>query len=155
MKMTNMSATEYDSFKHAAMAHYAADLIQAFDLSRAKAVTMAAASFANFLPDGQDTKENYFFIASDEDGEDVGTVWFAVRNSGSKPRLYVCDIHVEETHLESGIENQVLTWVEQRAREMDLDSVAIHVYGHHPQVHDLFSRAGFNEASVHMIKQLN
>src|SRR5271155_1487676 len=84
------------------------------------------------LPQGLRTPGHYFFTVEDEEeGREVGYVWFACRPPGVQLSLY--HILIKQADRRRGYGRSVLSAIEERAKELGCQVVWLNVMGHNQE----------------------
>lgn len=81
-------------------------------------------------------------------GEEVGTVWFAVRQSGAGRKVRIHDIEVFERFRRGGFAAGILEAVEQRAGEPGSDRLEPRVFGHNAAIRAFYAGTGYTPTSI-------
>ena len=135
---------------------YAADKVLDGVWSKSEAESRAAMDVDGLLPEGPATRNHFLYSVRDEStGADVGTVWFALRDSGVGRSVWIYDIIIHENFRRRGYASRTLEIVEDRARELGARSVELHVFGHNHRARALYEKVGFNETSITMAKPIH
>jgi ribosomal protein S18 acetylase RimI-like enzyme len=85
----------------------------------------------------------------------VGTVWFALRDSGVGRSVWIYDIIIHENFRRKGYASRTLDLVEERARDLGAKSVELHVFGHNHGARTLYEKLGYNITSITMAKPVH
>jgi RimJ/RimL family protein N-acetyltransferase len=134
---------------------YAADKVRAGAWSQAEAESRAARDVDGLLPEGPATQGHFLYSVRDESADaEVGTVWFALRDSGVGQSVWIYDIIINENFRRKGYASHTLEFVEDRARELGARSVELHVFGHNRRAQALYEKVGFNVTSITMTKPI-
>jgi ribosomal protein S18 acetylase RimI-like enzyme len=88
-------------------------------------------------------------------GAEVGTVWFALRDSGVGRSVWIYDIIIHEDFRRKGYASRTLDLVEERARDLGAKSVELHVFGHNRGAQALYEKLGYNITSITMAKPIH
>jgi ribosomal protein S18 acetylase RimI-like enzyme len=88
-------------------------------------------------------------------GVEVGTVWFALRDSGVGRSVWIYDIIINENFRRKGYASRTLELVEDRARALGAKSVELHVFGHNQGARALYEKVGYKEMSITMAKPIH
>jgi ribosomal protein S18 acetylase RimI-like enzyme len=82
-------------------------------------------------------------------------LWFAVQERAGHKIAYVYDVMIHPDHQRKGHGTQAFRKLEEKARELGLSGIALHVFGHNPEAHDLYLRLGFRPTNISMFKPLS
>jgi ribosomal protein S18 acetylase RimI-like enzyme len=88
-------------------------------------------------------------------GAEVGTVWFALRDSGVGRSVWIYDIIIHEDFRREGYASRTLDLVEKRARDLGAKRVELHVFGHNRGAQALYQKVGYNITSITMAKPIH
>jgi GNAT superfamily N-acetyltransferase len=145
----------YREYSKALVRDYAADKVRAGAWSQAEAEGRAARDVDELLPEGPATRGHFLYsVKDDSSGIDVGTVWFALRNSGVSPSVWIYDIIISEDFRRKGYASRTLELVEDRARALGARGVELHVFGHNKGARALYEKVGYKETSITMAKPI-
>ena len=145
----------YREYRKDLVRDYAADKVRAGAWSQAEAEGRAARDVDGLLPEGPATRGHFLYsVKDDSTGAEVGTVWFALRNSGVGPSVWIYDIIINEDFRRKGYASRTLELVEDRARALGAKSVELHVFGHNQGARALYEKVGYKETSITMAKPI-
>ena len=145
----------YRGYRENLVRHYAADKVRAGAWSQAEAEGRAARDVDGLLPEGSATQGHLLYSVRDDSvGAEVGTVWFALRDSGVGRSVWIYDIIIHEDFRRRGYASRTLELVEERARDLGAKSVELHVFGHNHGARALYEKLGYNETSITMAKRV-
>ena len=146
----------YREYREELVRDYAADKVRAGAWSQAEAEGRAARDVDGLLPEGPATHGHFLYsVKDDSTGADVGAVWFALRNSGVGPSVWIYDIMINENCRRKGYASRTLELVEDRARALGAKSVELHVFGHNHGARALYEKVGYKETSIIMAKPIH
>lgn len=112
--------------------------------------------FQRLLPNGVASKDQYLYAIVDDAGRKVGVLWLAVRyQSGIRPYAFVYDFLIDEEFRRRGYGRQAFEVLEEKVKEMGLDSISLHVFGHNQPAIALYQAAGYETTDLQMVKRLS
>ena len=153
--LTKMTAERFVAFREHDVQHYARDKVDAGVWSPEEAPRRAAADIDGLLTEGTETRDHFLYTVHDvRSGEEIGTVWFALRETGAGRTVWVYEIEISDRFRRRGFATRTLEAVERRARELDADKVELHVFGHNAAARALYEKLGYAPASITMSKRL-
>ena len=156
MQLVAMTDTELETYLQYLIPDYAADHVRAGNWSADEAEDRAAAQVHQLLVDGVNTPDHYLYMMRvDEVDEPVGLMWFAVTREGINPRGYIYDIIVYEAYRRRGFGAQAMRAIEQKARDLNLDTIGLHVFAHNPAARTLYENLDYNVTDFWMVKTLS
>ena len=156
VRLVELGDAPYHDLSKALVRDYAADKVRAGAWSQAEAEGRAARDVDGLLPEGPATQGQFLYSVRDDSMDaEVGTVWFALRNSGVGRSVWVYDIIIHENFRRKGYASRTLELVEDRARELGARSVELHVFGHNHGARTLYEKLGYNITSITMAKPVH
>jgi len=159
-EIDNISLVELDDapfreYRDHLVRDYAADKVRAGAWSESEAQIRAAKDVDGLLPEGPATQGHFLYsVREDAADAEVGTVWFALRDSGVRMYVWIYDIIINENFRRRGYASRTLELVEARAKELGAKSVELHVFGHNQGAQALYEKVGYSVTSITMAKQV-
>jgi ribosomal protein S18 acetylase RimI-like enzyme len=147
-----MTPEEFRLFLDRSVPDYARSHVQAGRWKESEAVDRSRAEYAQLLPQGIDTPDNFLRTVQDERGARVGEVWFALRKQEGWPLMFVYWIGIDEAHRRKGYASEVLRVVEGEAKRLGAPRVALHVFGDNVAARALYEKLGYATTNVIMAK---
>ena len=132
---------------------YAADMVANGGLGEEAAARKAKADMEALFPLGKSSAESVV-LAVEADGEVVGSVWFAGRDSPEGPLAFLYAIFVDEQHRGRGIGREAMLLFEGEAKARGYARAMLNVFGGNERARGLYRSLGWREAAVHMAKEL-
>ena len=155
VRLRPLHEDEYAAFETESMRQYADDLHQNGGLDRDQAEAKAQADFASLLPDGLATAGHTITaVERIEDGERVGRLWFAARDSNGRTVAYLYDIEIDEAWRGQGLGRATMRELEREALRQGYDVLELNVFGGNAPARALYRSLGFAETAVSMKKPL-
>lgn len=150
-----MTEEEFKVWLAKAAQAYAEENIEAGYWSEDTAQAQSDETFAKLLPAGLSSENNYLLMVQDDGiGAKVGTLWFAILGTSSRPPAFVYDFEIFEQYRRHGYGMQALQALDERVKQMGLDTVQLHVFAHNTTARSLYERAGYVVSSLNMRKEL-
>jgi len=140
---------EFEAWDAAHRAQYALGLVEHARLSPEEAEAKVARDIPAVLPNGLATK-NVHIWAVEADGRRVGTVFVGVRDDAA----FLYDITIDEAERGRGHGRGAMLALEDEARALGYDRLALNVWGGNDVARGLYRSLGWAEDSVHMSKPL-
>lgn len=154
VQLIPMSENEFKDYLKAAVEEYAQEHVRAGNWDPAEALQKSEHEFRQLLPQGVASPDQHLFSIVDDAGAKVGILWFAVQYKGVYPYAFVYDFMIDEQFRRKGYGRQAFAVLEEKAKSLDLDSIALHVFGHNQAAIALYQAAGYETTNLHMIKKL-
>ncbi|USK90234.1 GNAT family N-acetyltransferase [Rossellomorea marisflavi] len=149
--LKRMSDKEFTAWWKNSVASYAREKVKAGNFKEETAIEQSESEFQKLLPQGKDTPDHYLFTVIDE-GEHVGMLWFHANHEIKEN--YIFDIEMLESKRAMGYGKQTLQALEELSREMGMDKISLHVFGHNKTAIELYTATGFETTNIIMSKQL-
>ena len=155
ISLVELDDAPYREYRDHLVRDYAADKVRAGAWSESKAQIRAAKDVDGLLPEGPATQGHFLYsVREDAADAEVGTVWFALRDSGVGRYVWIYDIIINESFRRRGYASRTLELVEARAKELGAKSVELHVFGHNQGAQALYEKVGYSVTSITMAKQV-
>lgn len=148
-----MTTDEFDAWIPDAVTHYAAEHVQAGNVSPETAHQWATAQFDQLLPEGTQTQDHHLLIV-EETGAKVGMLWLYIPGAGNK-RAFVYNIEVEPPYRGQGLGRSAMLAGEEYARRYGAEAIGLHVFGHNGAAMHLYEALGYQVTSANMVKSLS
>jgi RimJ/RimL family protein N-acetyltransferase len=155
ISLVELDDAPYRAYRDHLVRDYAADKVRAGAWSESEAQIRAAKDVDGLLPEGPATQGHFLYsVREDAADAEVGTVWFALRDSGVRRYVWIYDIIINENFRRRGYASRMLELVEARAKELGAKSVELHVFGHNQGAQTLYEKVGYSVTSITMAKQV-
>jgi RimJ/RimL family protein N-acetyltransferase len=155
ISLVELDDAPYRAYRDHLVRDYAADKVRAGAWSESEAQIRAAKDVDGLLPEGPATQGHFLYsVREDAADAEVGTVWFALRDSGVGRYVWIYDIIINENFRRRGYASRTLELVEARARELGANSVELHVFGLNQGAQALYEKVGYSVTSITMAKQV-
>ena len=157
--LSEMSAEQYAAYTERCLAGYIAEGARATSMTPEAAEKFGRKQFAQLLPDGQQTKGQHFCNLTTPAGEVVGQLWFAEELHLDPPRVFLYEIVIDERQRGHGFGSLAMRLLEDEARRLGANVVALHVFTHNEGAIRLYQRLGYQtddsgKGGMHMSKTL-
>lgn len=155
-RLEPMTQARYDAWVDASIRGYAAEKVASgnypddgTELERAKA------EFETLLPNGRQSEGHELRAMIDDEGNDVGQVWFTIEDRPQGRVVFIYDIEVHDAYRRRGHAQDALDAVAAYAREHGCIGVMLHVFGSNTGARALYLKAGYEETNVLMLKRVD
>ena len=151
-----MNATQFADYLEQAIPTYAAGKVTAVQWSEAESITLSRQAFAELLPQGIATPDNYLYTIQDATGQSsVGILWISALLHGGKRIAFIYDVLVQPAYQRQGYATRALTALEDEVRALGLSGIALHVFGHNTGAQALYAKLGYTPTNINMYKALS
>ena len=146
---------EYQTWLAQGIQDYAQDKIDAGAWQPEEALERSAHDFASLLPQGRSSADNVIYSVQDAaNGSHVGVLWIAVVTNGLSKIAYIYDIVMYESFRRQGYGEGTMLALEDKVREMGLDKIGLHVFGHNKGAYALYEKVGYIVTDINMSKTI-
>jgi len=150
-----MLENEFSTYLEKTIPGYARENIRAGYWSEEEGLQKSRESLERLLPDGVSTKNQYLYKIQDvEMGQNIGIIWLNTRLDSPKPTGFIYDIEIDEEFRGKGYGKQAMLALEEKARELGLASIALHVFAHNTTAVGLYEKIGYKTRSMNMTKDI-
>ena len=156
IRLIPMTQADYEAFVAWAIPDYAAEQVKSGAWKEETALEKAEQAFAGLLSEGLAATDQSFYVIQDETTEqEVGYIWFGVREDDGRKSVALYDIVIHEAHRRRRYGHQTLEALEKQAREQGASRILLHVFGHNTGARALYQQAGYVERNVTMVRELD
>jgi len=148
-----MTQPEFDAFLARAIPEYAADNVRAGYWSESEALKKSREAHEKNLPQGIHTQDHFLYTVYDGD-EAVGMVWMRVDLKSPAKSGFIFELYVDEKFRGKGYGKQAMSLIEEKARELGLKSIGLHVFAVNNTARNLYESVGYKVSSLNMTKKL-
>ena len=153
VRLVPMTETEFEAHLEKSIPEYAAENVAAGYWSEEEALELSRKAFANLLPQGVKSENNYLFrIQLEENGEKIGMIW--MKHEVPRPHGFIYDFALDETQRGKGYGKQAMLALEEFAKELDLKTIGLHVFANNTAAMKLYKGLGYEVTSQNMTKKL-
>jgi ribosomal protein S18 acetylase RimI-like enzyme len=152
-QLTPMTEAEFEAYLEVLIPEYAQDNVDAGHWHEAEALEQSRKSVKELLPKGLKTDNHHFFVVR-EGSERIGIVWLRAILDSAMKAGFIFDIAVDEAQRGKGYGRQTMLLIEQRARELGLEKIGLHVFGKNKIARKLYESLGYEISSLNMSKAL-
>jgi ribosomal protein S18 acetylase RimI-like enzyme len=152
--LRSMGADEFARWLPKVRDSYAQDIAVNGGASQEEAQRKAIADTEQLFPADQPSADQFVFVI-EADGEQVGELWFAERESGlGRGGLWIYDVHVKERYRGRGYGKEAMLLAEAEARRRGFDRIGLNVFGGNEVARNLYRSLGYTENAIIMRKHL-
>jgi len=132
---------------------YADDMVRNGGAAPDAASSKADADMERLFPGGARSADQLVYVI-ESDGEHVGELWLATRDTQLRRVLWIYDVHVDEAHRGRGHGRAAMLFAEDEARRLGLPAVSLNVFGGNDPARGLYRSLGYVEEAVYMTKTI-
>ena len=152
-KLVPMTQSEYEEYYEHLISGYAADNVRAGYWDESEALEKSRKETERLLPQGLQSKDHYLFSLYDGD-QAVGVIWLKANVDRPVKSGFIFDVEIKEEFRGKGYGKQIMLLIEEKARELGLKSIGLHVFAYNKVAKNLYESIGYETSSLNMIKKL-
>ena len=152
-KLIPMTQPEFEAFLERLIPDYAADNVRAGYWSEEEALEKSRKQTMSLLPDGLQTKDHYLYTLYEGDNA-VGMIWLRAELDRPIKSGFIFDVEIKEEFRGKGYGKQAMLLIEEKARELGVKRMGLHVFGYNDVAKNLYERIGYKVSSTNMLKDL-
>lgn len=153
-KLIPMTQPEYEEYLKHLIPDYAADNVRAGYWDESEALEKSRKQIEGLLPQGLQTKDHYIYSLYDGD-QKVGMIWLKANVDRPGKDGFIFDVIVDEQFRGKGYGKQVMALIEEKAHELGLKSIGLHVFAYNTVAKKLYESVGYEVTSLNMVKKLS
>jgi GNAT superfamily N-acetyltransferase len=151
-----MNEEQYEAFLVLSMHDQMQDQVQAGTWRAEEAEANMARMVEQFLPEGLATPNHFFFAIEEEgSGTNAGGLWYVLAEDAGTRQFFVMDIQVYEEYRRRGYGTQAFREMEDKAREVGVGTISLHVFEHNHTARALYEKLGYAGTGTAMAKDLS
>ncbi len=155
MQLVPMTDAEFAAYRAVLIPEYAAEHVRAGNWPAEEAETLAEGQIQEVLPQGVATPDHFLNVMHvDTESEPVGVIWFCLMRRGPRTIAFVYDVIVYESYRRRGYARAALRLVEEQARALGAERIALHVFGYNDGARALYEGLGYTVTDISMAKPL-
>lgn len=151
IKLRPISEEEFQVWQKSSLANYALEK-EKNGLTKTEAEAVAKSSFAELLPDGPRSKNQFIYSVIEKSSDKlVGTFWWALKANN---KAWVYDIELKKEFRGLGYGRETMLLGEQDVKSKGSTRFELHVFGHNKIAQSLYRSLGFQPINIVMAKDL-
>jgi ribosomal protein S18 acetylase RimI-like enzyme len=155
LQLIPMSEVDFLAYQENEIREYAEEKIRSGAWSQEEAYKLSVQTHRRLLPEGTATPGQYIFSIRDEElGQNVGAIWFARYEEGGNAFAFIYDLIIFEQFRRRGYGTQAMLALEEKVKEVGLDTIALHVFAHNQTALALYEKVGYEITDIQMTKTL-
>ena len=148
-----MTEAEYVAFLKRVIPEYAEDKVRAGLWTGSEALEKSRKEYEEQLPQGLQSKNHFFYTLYDGD-QPVGMIWVDADLNHPSKKGFIYELYVDEKQRGKGYGKQAMLLFEEKARELGLKTLGLHVFGVNRVARNLYESLGYETVSLKMNKVL-
>ena len=152
-KLVPMTQPEFDSYFETLVPDYAVDNVRAGYWSEDEALEKSRQQTMSLLSQGLQTPNHYIYSLYDDE-QKIGMIWLKVDLDRPVKSGFIFDVRVEDEFRGKGYGKEIMSLVEEKARELGVQRMGLHVFAYNDVAKNLYERIGYKVSSMNMLKEL-
>ncbi len=153
--LRSMTSEEFGAYEDADARRYSDSMVRAGYWSEEVALKRAKETHATLLPKGVESENHHFLvIEASEETRPIGVIWLSVNRETTPPTGFIYDLLIHGPFRRKGYGRQSMIALEEKARELGLASISLHVFEDNEPARALYGTLGYRVKSMNMTKVL-
>lgn len=153
--LRRMTQEQFDDWLPGAIKGYAEEHVASGRWSKDEALGRSRQEYEQLLPQGVTTPNHHLWtIVRESDGQRAGMLWMAVRDQPAR-QAFIYNIEIDEQFRRRGYAEQAMLKLETEVRQLGLDTISLHVFGHNAKARPLYEKLGYEPTNILMAKKLS
>jgi len=150
VKLIPMEQADFEAYLEEDIQRYAQAHVEAGNWEPSQALEKSRKEHQQLLPDGLESRNQYLFSIIDASDQKLGILWVNIENG----RAFIYDFRIDEAQRGKGYGKQGLMALDEKLKSMNVESVALHVFGDNITAQELYKKTGYQITGIHMKKVL-
>ncbi|EEL50143.1 MULTISPECIES: GNAT family N-acetyltransferase [Bacillus cereus group] len=146
-----MNKEEFQLYISGAIESYAKNKVTSGNWGEDEAINLSKKEFSRLLPKDEKSELNYLYSIF-QDQQLVGMIWIAKTSTTNPDQGYIFDVIIYEPHQGQGYGKQAMKEIERIAKELGMNKIALHVFGHNKVARRLYEQLGYEITNINMVK---
>ncbi|MGP3748488.1 GNAT family N-acetyltransferase [Bacillus sp. 3A_MP1] len=125
------------------------------NLDGKEALEKSEQAYENMIPNGLDSSNHYFWNITNDQGERRGWLWLYADPFHPQKEAFIYSFGLYEAFRGKGLAQLALQTLDERARELGVERLALHVFAHNETAVYLYQKMGYAMTNIRMRKQLS
>ena len=150
VKLIPVEQAVFEAYLEEDIQRYAQAHVEAGNWEPSQALEKSRKEHQQLLPDGLESRNQYLFSIIDASDQKLGILWVNIENG----RAFIYDFRIDEAQRGKGYGKQGLMALDEKLKSMNVESVALHVFGDNITAQELYKKTGYQITGIHMKKVL-
>ncbi len=153
LKFIPMNENDFLEFWKIAVDQWKTDMENAGLMEKNTSYEEAEKYTEKILPKGMNTTGHKMMNIFDDDKK-IGSIWFELRERVGLKEIYLWDIIIDEEYRSKGYGKATMSLLEEFAKNEGAVRISLNVFGSNRIARKLYTKIGYYEAAITMIKYL-
>ncbi|WP_243522965.1 GNAT family N-acetyltransferase [Bacillus pseudomycoides] len=148
-----MNKEEFQLYISSAIENYAKNKVTSGNWGEDEAINLSKKEFARLLPKDEKSELNYLYSIF-QDQQLVGMIWIAQTSTTNPDQGFIFDFIIYKPHQGQGYGKQAMKEIEIIAKELGMNKIGLHVFGHNKVARGLYEKLGYEITNINMVKAI-
>ncbi|WP_413286966.1 GNAT family N-acetyltransferase [Bacillus mojavensis] len=154
LTLEDMTVEEFKAFRGMSVQNYAKQNIASGTWTEKEAIEKSEQAYEKMIPDGRNSSNHNFWNITNEQGERIGWLWLYADPLHPQKEAFIYSFGLYEAYRGKGLAQLALQTLDERAREMGVERLALHVFAHNETAVHLYQKMGYIMTNIKMRRQL-
>ena len=145
LELKPMTQDMYNNYIKKAIQQYAEEVAKSRGIDLDKALQLTNEEFNTLLPNGLKSENQYLNTIINDENEHIGIMWFSTESNHGENEAFLCDIEINKEYRGKGYGHESMKLLESKVKELNLDSIGLHVFLHNEIAYSLYNKIGYQE----------
>lgn len=150
VRLEMIQQQDFDRFLEREIRSYAEDHVRNGNWEAEDALERSRKEFEHYLSNGIHTPHQYVWSILNDADQKIGVLWVEV----TAAKAFIYDFVIDEEFRGKGLGKQALAAMDEKLKSMNVESIALHVFGDNFSAQELYKKMGFVITDMHMMKKL-
>lgn len=152
LTLEDMTVAEFEAFREMSVRNYAKQNIMSGTWTEKEAFEKSEQAYEKLIPNGRNSSNHFFWKITNEQGERMG--WLYADPFHPQKEAFIYSFGLYEAFRGRGLAQLALQTLDERARELGAERLALHVFAHNEIAVHLYEKMGYAMTNIRMRKQL-
>ena len=144
INLVKMSEPNFNAYLSLAIERYSNEIATSGYLDVSTARVKAHAQFAELLPSGLASPNQYFFdIVLTASDKTIGMIWYMLKEKNNFKEAFICDFMIDENYQNQGFGSQTIEQLLLLVKESQINAVGLFVFKHNQTALALYEKFNF------------
>ncbi|AOY06188.1 GNAT family N-acetyltransferase [Bacillus subtilis] len=152
--LEDMTEEEFETFRGMSVQNYAKQNTTSGTWTEKEAFEKSEQAYENMIPNGRDSSNHYFWNITNDQRERMGWLWLYADPLHPQKEAFIYSFGLYEAFRGKGLAQLALQTLDEKARELGAERLALHVFAHNETAVYLYQKMGYAMTNIRMRKQL-
>ncbi|MGG1227759.1 GNAT family N-acetyltransferase [Bacillus halotolerans] len=154
LTLEDMTVEEFEAFRGMSVQNYAKQNIQSGTWTEKEAFEKSEQAYENMIPNGRNSSNHHFWNIRNDLGENIGWLWLYADPHHPQKEAFIYSFGLYEAFRGKGLAQLALHALDDKARQMGAERLALHVFAHNETAVHLYQKMGYIMTNIKMRRQL-